>query len=94
VGCFTGGFLCLSFGAWPGGKSGTMGRFGGGVGGPGCLGMVEMGEGGGIISLEGGSWKVRFSTARPPLRDCRWKAAGRPCCQKLAAWFSWCWTKW
>ena len=58
---------------------------------PKCLGYLS--TSGGIISLEGGSWKVRFSTARPPLRDCRWKTAGRPCCQKLAAWLSWCWTK-
>ena len=44
MGCFTGGFLCLSFGAWPGGKSGTMGRFGRGVGAPGRLG-IEVGSG-------------------------------------------------
>ena len=46
-----------------------------------------------MISLEGGSWKVMFSTARPPIRDSRWKTAGRPCSQKLAAWLNWCWTK-
>ena len=46
-----------------------------------------------MISLGEGNWKVRFSTAWPSLLDCRWKAAGRPCRQKLTAWLSWCWTK-
>ena len=38
-----------------------------------------------MISLEGGSWNLMFSTALPKLSDSRWNTAGRPCCQKLAA---------
>ena len=65
------------------GKSGIIGRFGGRVGGAGCLGLwgpgrlvvkVEVGNeggGGGMISLGGGRQKVRFSLALPSLRDSR-----------------------
>ena len=60
-------------------KSGIIGRFGGRVGGPGCLGVVELGDGavkvvgtgGGIISLGWGSWKVRLNSAWPLSRDLR-----------------------
>ena len=56
-------------------------------------GTGETYAGGGITSEAGGSWKVRFNTARPPGSASSRKLAWRLCFQKLTTWENWCWAK-
>ena len=43
-------------------------------------------DGGGTTSEAGGSWNVRFSSARPLGSASKRKVAWRPCFQKFATW--------
>ena len=71
------------------GKRSLQGRVG--VWGAGKVGTGR--KGGGTTSVAEGSWKVTFSSARPPGSASSRKFARRPCFQKLTTWENWCWAK-